>query len=236
MGLPAGPRGAGYYGRPACALERVGRPAPARSRARPSAIWPTSAEFLRAQVATVLACDFFTVDTVLLGRLYALFFIDVATRTVYISGVTANPVGDWATQQARNLTLHLAQRCSAVNFLVRDRDTKFTAGFDEVLRTEGIRTIKTLVQSPRANAIAERFVGTVRRECLDRVLVFGRRHLEHVLAEYVVHYNGHRPHRSLGQRSPQQESEAPPVTVVDPQHLRRRDRLGGLLHEYELAA
>jgi hypothetical protein len=151
----------------------------------------------------MLACDFFTVDTVLLRRLYVLFFIQVDTRRVYLSGVTANPVGEWVTQQARNLSWHLAERYRAVKFLIRDRDTKFTASFDEVLHAEGIRVIKTPVRAPRANALAERFVGSVRRECLDRLLIFGRRHLERVLAEYVAHYNEHRPHRALDQRAPE---------------------------------
>jgi putative transposase len=160
-------------------------PAPRRSG-------PTWAEFLRSQATTMLACDFFTVDTVLLRRLYVLFFIELDTRRVYLSGVIANPVGEWVTQQARNLSWDLAQRSRAVKFLIRDRGTKFTASFDEVFRTEGTRVIKTPPRSPRANAIAERFVGTVRRECLDSVLIFGRRHLEQVLAEYVAHYNDHR--------------------------------------------
>ena len=96
----------------------------------------------------------------------------------------------------------LANRAHPVKFLIRDRDTKFTSSFDEVFRSEGIRIIRTPIRSPRANAFAERFVGTVRRECLDRMLIFGRRHLEHVLADYVVHYNDHRPHRALDQQAP----------------------------------
>jgi len=192
-------------------------PAPRRSG-------PTWAEFLRAQATTMLACDFFTVDTVLLQRLYVLFFIEVGTRRVYLSGVTANPVGEWATQRARNLSLVLSKRSHAFGFLIRDRDTKFTASFDEVFFSDGTRVIKTPVRSPRANAFAERFVGSVRRECLDRLLVFGRRHLEQILAESVEHYNEHRPHRSLGQHSPQQETEPAPVSLVDPLRLRRSDR------------
>jgi transposase InsO family protein len=195
------------------------------------------AAFLRAQAKTMLACDFFTVDTVLLHRLYVLFFIEVDTRRVYLCGVTAHPVADWVTQQARNLSFVLAERAKAVKFLLRDRDSKFTDRFDEVFRAEGIRVLKTPARAPRANAFAERFVGTARRECLDRLLIFNRRHLETVLAEYIEHYNTHRPHRSLDQRPPLQEKAAPPlVGPIYPRRLRRRDRLGGLVHEYELAA
>jgi transposase InsO family protein len=197
---------------------------------------PTWSEFLQAQATTMLACDFFTVDTVLLRRLYVLFFIELDTRRIYFSGVTANPAGEWVVQQARNLTSDLAQRSQAAKFLVRDRDTKFTTSFDEVFRTEGIRIIKTPVRSPRANAFAERFVGTVRRECTDRLLIFGRTHLEQVLIEYAAHYNDHRPHRSL-ERAPTTLEVAPdPIDKPDPTQLRRKDVLGGLIHEYRLVA
>jgi transposase InsO family protein len=185
----------------------------------------------------MLACDFFTVDTVLLRRLYVLFFIEIDTRRVYLAGVTAHPPGEWVVQQARNLTSDLQGRSRAAKFLIRDRDTKFTSGFDEVFRTEGISVIKTPVRSPRANAFAERFVGTVRRECTDRLLVFGRKHLEQILAEYIVHYNDHRPHRSLGQRGPLNvESLSYPIDHPDPMKLRRKEVLGGLIHEYRLVA
>jgi transposase InsO family protein len=155
---------------------------------------PTWSEFLQAQATTMLACDFFTVDTVLLKRLYVLFFIELDTRRIYFAGITAKPAGEWVIQQARNLTSDLSERSRAAKFLIRDRDTKFTSSFDEVFRTEDIRVIKTPVRSPRANAFAERFVGTIRRECTDRMLILGRRHLEAVLGEYVEHYNSHRPH------------------------------------------
>jgi len=150
----------------------------------------------------MLGCDFFTVDTVLLRRLYVLFFIELDTRRVYVAGVTANPVAAWVVQQARNLTMVLADRARPVRYLVRDRDAKFMTSFDEVFRSEGITIIRTPVRAPRAIAIAERFVGTIRRECLDHMLIFSRRHLESVLAQYVGHYNTHRPHRSLDQASP----------------------------------
>ena len=139
-------------------------------------------------------------------------------------------------QQARNLSIVLSERSRAVKLLVRDRDTKFPASFDEVFRTEGIRIIKTPVRSPRANAIAERFVGTTRRECLDRFLNFARRHLEQVLAEYLAHHNEHRPHRALGQQAPGSLGVLPdPIDDPDPARL-RNEILGGLINEYRLAA
>jgi transposase InsO family protein len=142
-----------------------------------------------------------------------------------------------AVQQARNLSMTLANRADPVKFLVRDRDTKFNSSFDEVFRSEGVRIIRAPIRAPRANAFAERFVGTVRRECLDRMLIFGRRHLEHVLADYVVHYNDHRPHRSLDQQAPLTVGTSPaPIGNPNLARLRRSDKLGGLIHEYELAA
>jgi putative transposase len=189
------------------------------------------------QATTLLACDFFTVDSVLLRRLYVLFFFEIDTRRTYFAGVTANPVGEWVAQQARNLSMDLSQRSRPVRFLLRDRDTKFASSFDEVFRTEGVRIIQTPVRSPRANAFAERFVGTVRRECLDRILILGRRHLEQVLAEYIAHYNEHRPHRSLDQQAPLNlRVPSKPIDNPDATQLRRRDVLGGLVHEYRLVA
>jgi putative transposase len=192
-------------------------------------------EFLRSHASSMLACDFFTVDTVLFRRLYVLFFIELDTRRVYVTGITANPAGAWVVQQARNLTMVLAERACPVKFLVRDRDAKFTASFDEVFRSERIRIIRTPVRAPRANAFAERFVGTIRRECLDRMLIFHRRQLKAVLAEYVDHYNHHRPHRSLNQAAPLSMSP-PRASSPNVMQLRRSDRLGGLIHEYKLAA
>ena len=172
---------------------------------------PSWSEFLAAQAKGLVACDFFTVDTVLFRRLYALFFIDHETRRVHIAGITTHPNADWVTQQARNLCGSLADQTQRVRFLIRDRDTKFTASFDAVFAAERISVITTPVRAPRANAIAERFVRTIRHECLDRMLIFGRCHLESVLAEYVDHYNSHRPHRSLGQQAP----GLPRVSPVD---------------------
>jgi len=200
------------------------------------------AEFLRRQAGSILECDFLTVDTVFLKRLYVLFFIELASRRVHLAGITANPDGPWVAQQARNLLMRLDDEGVRARFLIRDRDSKFTHAFDQVFRSEGIRVIKAPVRAPRARAHAERWVGTLRRECLDRLLIVGRRHLEGVVRIYTRHYNEHRPHRSLGQQPPLAKS--PPMIaertpIDDPlslDRLRRRDRLGGLLHEYELAA
>ena len=177
-----------------------------------------------------------SVDTVLLKRLYVLFFIKLDTRRVHLSGVTAHPIGPWVVQQARNLAMVMEDRVHPVKFLIRDRDAKFTSGFDEVFRSEGIRIIHTPIRAPRANAFAERFVGTIRRECLDRMLILGHRHLERVLAEYVVHYNCHRPHRALGQQSPLNVEPPPPISDPEPRNLRRSDAVFGLTHEYRLVA
>jgi transposase InsO family protein len=198
---------------------------------------PTWAEFLAAQAKGLIACDFFSVDTVLLRRLYVLFFIHHDTRTVRIAGVTAKPAADWVTQQARNFCTELAEQANAVKFLIRDRATKFAGSFDAVFAAEGIRIIKTPVRAPRANAIAERFVGTIRRECLDRMLILGRRHLKAVLGEYAEHYNSHRPHRSLSQRAPfSGDTTSAPICGADSGHLQRTDVLGGLIHEYRMVA
>ena len=198
-------------------------------------------EFLRRQAASILECDFLTVDTVFLKRFYILFFIELQSRRVHLAGVTAKPDSAWVTQQARNLIMRLDDEGISVRFLIRDRDSKFTRDFDEVFRSECIHVIKAPVRAPRARAHAERWVGSVRRECLDRLLIVGRRHLERVVRVYALHYNTHRPHRALDQQPPL--AKPPPVGARAPSgqslqldHLRRRDRLGGLLHEYELAA
>jgi putative transposase len=193
-------------------------------------------KFVRAQAATLIACDFFTVDTVRSTRLYVLFFIELGTRRVHLAGCTQNPNGAWAAQQARQFVWSLAERASPLRFLIRDRDTKFNGAFDDVFRSEGIEIIKTPVQAPKANSYAERFVGTVRRECLDWILIISRRQLERVLGVYVDHYNSHRPHRSLGLVPPQPRPTTRPGALPELEHVRRTDRLGGLIHEYSAAA
>jgi hypothetical protein len=172
---------------------------------------PTWQAFLKAQASTMVACDFFHVDTVLLRRLYVPVFIDLHSRVVHLAGITTNPVADWVTQQARNVSFAWADRSPSIEFLIRDRNCKF--------------------------AVCERVIGTLRRECLDRILILGRRHLESVLVEFIEHYNEHRPHRSLTQRCPR-SWDSDPVPIIDPQlaHLRRADRLGGLIHEYRMVA
>jgi putative transposase len=205
-------------------LKRAGiDPAPRRSG-------PTWRQFLTAQAHSILATDFFCVDTVLLHRLYVLFVVEHATRRVHLLGITANPTGAWVAQQARNLLMDLDDRLAGFAFLIRDRDSKFTGVFDAVFASEGIRILRTPVRAPRANAIAERWIGTVRREILDRMLIVNRRHLETVLAEYVAHFNNHRPHRALQHAAPLRP--LPPPSSQPDLHIRRHDRLGGLIHEY----
>ena len=190
--------------------------------------------FLAGQAKTILAADFFHVDTVFLQRLYVLFFIEHGTRRVHLAGITAHPTGAWVTQQARNLLMNLGGQADSLKFLIRDRDTKFTAEFDAVFTAMGVRIIKTPVQAPRANAIAERRIASARRECLDRILVTGERHLRLVLGEYADHYNGHRPHRALHQKPPAGRQD-PPAAGTSTRVL-RQDRLGGLIHEYSQVA
>ncbi|MGH2450527.1 MAG: integrase, partial [Candidatus Limnocylindria bacterium] len=151
-------------------------PAPRRSG-------PSWREFLHAQAASIVACDFFTVETVLLRRFYVLFFIEHGSRRVRLDGCTTNPSGSWVTQQARNLGLFFAEQ--QIRFLIRARDSKYTGLFDEVFRSEQIRILRTPIRAPKANAVAERFVRTIRAEYLDWLLILNRRHLERVLRTYV---------------------------------------------------
>jgi len=181
-----------------------------------------------------LAWDLFHLDTISLQRLYAFFVIEHATRRVHILGVTAHPTGAWLTQQARNLLMDLDDTNQRFRFLIRDRDSKFTAAFDAVFTAIDIRIIKTPMRAPRANAIAERFVGTIRRELLDRLLILNRRHAAVLLHEFEDHYNDHRPHRALRQAAPSRP--LPRRAATESHKIERYDRLGGLLHEYQQVA
>jgi putative transposase len=200
-------------------------PAPRRSS-------PTWRQFLAAQASGLLACDFVHVDTAFLKRVYVFFVMEIEARRIHILGVTANPTGAW-TAQARNLLMDLGERADRFKFLIRDRDGKFSRAFDEVLTGSGIRVIKTPPRAPRANFYAERFVGTVRRECLDHLLIYGERHLRRVLADYERHYNAHRAHQSRGQRPPLYDPGEPiDLTAV----IKRRSTVAGLIHEYRRVA
>ena len=206
-------------------------PAPRRSRS-------TWRQFLRAQAATMLACDFFHVDcAVTLRRIYVFFVIEIGTRHVHVLGVTAHPDGAWTVQQARNLLMDLGERAARFQFLIRDRAGQFTEAFDAVLAGAGIDVLKIPPRSPRANAYAERWVRTVRFEVTDQMLITGPRHLRTVLEEYVAHYNRHRPHRGRNLQPPDGgDGITAPVADLATARIRRRKVLGGLIHEYDRAA
>ena len=175
----------------------------------------------------------FTVDTIFLKRLYALFATEVATRHVHILGVTANPDGPRTAEQARNLLIDPGGRITSFRFLTRDRDAKFTSAFDEIFTAEGVTIVKTPPRTPRANCYAERWIRTARAECTDRMLGYDERHLRPVPGEYAGHYNRHRPHQSRQQRPPDQDDQAStPLNLP----ARRRKVLGGAINEYYRAA
>jgi putative transposase len=176
------------------------------------------------------------VDTIGLTRIYVLFVMEVATRRVHLLGATTNPTGQWVAQQARNLMAELGERVNRFRFLIRDRDAKYTGMFDTVLQAEGVEVVLTPPQAPRANAYAERWVRTARRECLDRILIYNSRHLCAVLDEYLAHYNGHRAHQGRGQRPPDRDTHPAPVTDLSTVRVRRRKLLHELINEYEQAA
>lgn len=207
-------------------------PAPTRS----SVTW---SQLLRSQAA--IACDFAHVDTAMLRRIYLLFFIDVTTREVTFGGMTRNPTAAWTVQTARNLFLVHGDRIADAKALVRDRGSQFTASFDEVFRTEGIKILKTPVRTPVANCFAERWIGSLRRELLDRTIIWNQRQLHRLLTDYIDHYNTHRPHRALQQRPPSHADAVDDDAVVDARpppsnNVIRFPRCDGLINEYKKAA
>jgi putative transposase len=197
---------------------------------------PTWKQFLTMQARGILAADFVHVDTVLLRRIYALIVIEHGTRRAHLAGITAHPDGSWTTQAARNFLMDLGQRAASVKFLIRDRAGQFTGSFDAVFTAERIRILASPPQAPRANAVCERLIGTLRRELLDRLLIVNEHHLRQVLTDYLQHYNTARPHRALGQLPPAQSHTRPPQIDLAEHRVRRRQVLEGLTHEYQIAA
>jgi putative transposase len=186
-------------------------------------------EFVRTHRRSLLAVDFFTVETIWLQRLYVMFFIELGSRRVHLAGCTPNPTAAWAMQQARQMTWNVAEGQASFRFVIRDRDQKFTDSFDDVFRSVGMEIIRTPFRVPQANGVAERFVRTARSECLDWLLILDQRHLERAVATFIDHYNGHRPHRALALSPPQPRRQLPsPATDKDGVSVRRRDRLGGV--------
>jgi transposase InsO family protein len=206
-------------------------PAPDRTTA-------TWASFLRSQADALLACDFFETVTVTGAHLFVLAVIEHAIRRIRVLGATAHPTATWVVQAARNLVMDLEDAGSRARFLIRDRDGKFPALFDEVLKDAGIEIVLSGIQMPRMNAVMERWVLTCRRELLDRTLIWNQAHLLHTLREFEQFYNSHRPHQGIANARPLQ---ALPPPIPEPHattrlHIRRQDHLGGILHEYRHAA
>jgi putative transposase len=202
-------------------------PAPGRSG-------PTWPQFLRSQAEAILACDFFTADLLDGTQAYVLAVIEHATRRIRILGVTLHPTGEWTAQKARNLLMDLGEQAQRVKFMIRDRGSNFTTAFDAVLAGAGIRTVPCNVQTPRMNAIAERWIGGCRRELLDRTLIWNQDHLRQILRQYETHHNQHRPHRSLDAAAPLKPLPQP--VVLEQYRVRRRTRVSGTIHEYRLVA
>ena len=203
-------------------LDRNGiLPAPVRNG---SIGWRTMMKHYKDQL---LACDFFTIETIFLRTMYVLVFIELGTRRVHLAGVTANPDGLWVAQQARQLIWQLEESAISFRCLIRDNDSKYTDAFDMVFESQGIRIIPTPIQAPNANAYSERWVRTVKEECLDHILIINEAHLRRVLIEFIDYYNSHRPHQSLDQQSPIPRVE---TTITD--KVERRQILGGIINDY----
>ncbi len=202
-------------------------PAPRRAGA-------TWRQFLRSQAEAILACDFFTADLLDGTQAYVLAVIEHATRRIRILGVTLHPTGAWTAQQARNLVMDLGGQALQIKFIIRDRGSNYTAAFDTVLADAGIRTVLCNVQTPRMNAIAERWISGCRREILDRTLIWNQAHLRRILRQYETHHNRYRPHRSLDSAAPLKPLPEP--VDLEQHRVRRRPRVGGMINEYRLVA
>jgi putative transposase len=197
---------------------------PALERGRQGSNWQS---FLNHYKDQFLACDFLTVETLWLETLFVLFFIEHGTRRVYLAGCTAHPTGEWVTQQARQMSWKLQEREDPISYLIHDHDNIFTQAFDMVFESEGVEIVDIPYQAPNANAFAERWVRTVRQECLDKIIILNEQHLHRTLTEYVMYYNIRRPHQSLGQNSPL--GLAP---VAQNGRVRYRNVLGGIIRDY----
>jgi transposase InsO family protein len=194
----------------------------------------TWSQFLRSQAEGILACDFFTVDLLDGTQAYVLAVIEHASRRIRILGITLHPTGEWTAQQARNLLMDLDEQAHRVKFMIRDRGSNFTAAFDAVLADADIRTVLCNIQTPRMNAITERWIGGCRRELLDRTLVWNQTHLRQILRQYETHHNQHRPHRSLHGAAPLKPLPEP--VVLDLYRIRKQAHVGGIINEYRLVA
>jgi hypothetical protein len=205
-------------------------PAPRRSG-------PTWKQFLTAEAEQIVAVDFLHVDTINLTRIYALVMLEHGTRRAHLLGITANPTGPWTTQAARNFLMDTDMETPNRKFLIRDRGSQFTDAFDAVFTDAGLRVLKTPPQGPKANAHCERFIGTLRRELLDRTLILNEQHLRRTLTRDLKHYNEHRPHRALNQHCPSQAETGPPHPIDLAEHrVHRTAVLGGLINEYHIAS
>jgi putative transposase len=202
---------------------------PAPRRSVPA--WP---QFLRSQAEAILACDFFTADLLDGTQAYVLAVIEHATRRIRILGITLHPTGEWTAQQARNLVMDLGEQAHRVKFMIRDRGSDYTAAFDAVLAGAGIGTVLCNVQTPRMNAITERWIGGCRRELLDRTVIWNLNHLRRILREYEIHHNQHRPHRSLHSAAPLKPLPQP--VILGQYRVRRQTRTCGMINEYRLVA
>ncbi|MBA3947681.1 MAG: transposase [Herpetosiphonaceae bacterium] len=201
-------------------------PAPLRSRR--SSSWRT---FLGHYHDQMLACDFFTVETAWLKTIYILFFIELGSRRIHVAGCTAKPTGAWVAQQARHMSWKIQDGTVPVRFLIHDRDTKFLGAFATLFTSEGMKIVRTPVRAPNANAYAERWIRSIREECLDKVVILNERHLHRVLTAYVDYYNTARPHQGIAQRCP-----VPLENVPRDGSIERRDILGGVIHDYQRRA